>query len=200
MNAMYRFLIVSLFFVLSCGNALSQTDSTSAGVAGAAEEAVDPVFLFNSTCYTTVPDVKKIQDMALRFAWGSMTGEDLERFSPIDNPKLLQGWDVRLSERIFRLGLVQSAPPADFIETFPDFKDAQSTSCSLVLDGQDASDVIAERMNTLVGKAPISVDIPEGDLLTTTWAGGNDTVKVFVFFKSDVTGSANLLNVTLFTL
>ncbi len=181
-----------LAFVLVFNQSLATAQGTAEG------EPVDPVFLFNSVCYSVVPDVKRLQDMALRFAWGSIKGEDLAKFSEIESPKLLQGWDIRLGERIFRLGLVQSIPAESFIETFPEFKDADSTSCSIILDGQDNADVILDRMNTLVGKAPVTESVPEGELLTTTWAGGNDAVKVFVFFKSDLTNSANLLNVTLF--
>ncbi len=49
----------------------------------------------------------------------------------------------------------------------------------------------------IVGKEPVSSDQPDGDLLTTTWAGGNEDFKVFVFFKSDKANRANLLNVTI---
>lgn len=157
----------------------------------------DPVYLFNEICYTQVPDVEKIQDMATRFAWNPMGGEDLERFTSIKEPSLLKGWDIRLESRIYRLGLVQSAPNDTFIKSFPDLADATATSCTLVLDGQDDGQIIFDRMNTMVGKAPSSEKVEDGQLLTTTWSGGNDAVKVFVFYKTDGLDRANLMNVTI---
>lgn len=161
------------------------------------ETTTDPVFLFNRACYAQVPVVKNIIDMSTRFAWEQMGGEDLKQFTSLENPDLLEGWDVRLSKRIYRLGVVQSPPSGQFNKNFPEFKDGTATACTLVLDGEDDADIILGRMNTLVGKEPISSDVPDGDLLTTTWAGGNEDFKVFVFFKSDKQNRANLLNVTI---
>ena len=157
----------------------------------------DPVYLFNEICYTQVPDVGKIQDMATRFAWNPMGGEDLERFTSIKEPSLLKGWDIRLENRIYRLGIVQSAPNDTFINSFPDLADATATSCTMVLDGQDDGQIIFDRMNTMVGKAPSSEKVEDGQLLTTTWSGGNDALKVFVFYKTDGLDRANLINVTI---
>ncbi len=182
--------------LLSFATANTATAQQSAATAG---DETDPVYLFNEICYTQVPNVDQIQDMATRFAWGPMGGTDLEQFTALESPDLLKGWDIQIDKRIFRLGLVQSAPAAEFVATFPTFENGQTTSCSLVMDGQDAADVILQRLNTLTRKTPASSDVPDGDLLATTWAGGNDDVKVFVFLKTDKTGSANLINVTLIT-
>lgn len=161
------------------------------------EKTTDPVFLFNRVCYAQVPVVKNIVDMSTRFAWEIMGGEDLKQFTTLENPDVLEGWDVRLSERIYRLGVVQSPPSEQFNKNYPEFKEGTATACTLVLDGEDDADIILARMNTLVGKEPVSSDTPDGDLLTTTWAGGNEDFKVFVFFKSDKAKRANLLNVTI---
>lgn len=161
------------------------------------ENTTDPVFLFNRVCYAQVPVVKNIEEMSTRFAWEQMGGEDLKQFTTLENPDYLEGWDVRLSKRIYRLGVVQSPPSEQFNENFPEFKDGTATACTLVLDGEDDADIILGRMNKLVGKEPISADVPDGELLTTTWAGGNEDFKVFVFFKSDKQNRANLLNVTI---
>lgn len=181
--------IVVLALVCVAGNAVAQ--DTQGG------DETDPVYLFNETCYAQVPDVKKIQEMAKRFAWNPMGGEDLERFTTIKEPDFLEGWDIRLSNRIYRLGLVRSEPSDAFITSFPNLADAVATSCTFVLDGQDDAQIIFDRMNVLVGKAPISKDVPDSELLTTTWSGGNDTLKVFVFLKTDAIGRANLMNVTI---
>ncbi len=175
-------------------SAIAQTDAqTDQG------NETDPVFLFNEVCYTQVPDVAKIQDMAKRFAWSPIGGEDLESFTTIKTPSLLEGWDIRLSERIYRLGIVQSEPSDSFIASFPDMADGTAASCTLVLDGRDDAQLILERLNTMVGKEPTTKDVADGQLLTTTWSGGNDTVKVFVFYKTDALQRANLMNVTIVT-
>ena len=190
MNTIIRSTGLAILVALLSMSTASAQD-TNAG------EATDPVYLFNEICYTQVPGVDQIQDMATRFAWEPMSDKDIERFASVKTPSYLRGWDIRMEERIYRLALVQSAPQDSFIETFPDLANATATSCSLVLDGRDSADTIFERMQVLVGKDPVTRDVEEGTDLTTTWAGGNDTVKVFVFMKSDKTGRANLLNVTL---
>lgn len=157
----------------------------------------DPVYLFNEICYTQVPSVSKIQDMATRFAWVPMGGQDLERFTTIKKPALLEGWDIRLADRIYRLGIVQSEPSDAFILSYPELDSATATSCTMVLDGQDDAQTIFDRMTSMVGKAPTAQAVPDGELLTTTWSGGNDTVKVFVFLKTDAINRANLMNVTI---
>ena len=173
--------------------------SVLAQVKGQIEQGseTDPVYLFNEVCYTQVPDVAKIQDMAKRFAWRPMGGEDLESFTSIKTPTLLEGWDIRLSERIYRLGIVQSEPNDSFIASFPEMADGTATSCTMVLDGRDDAQLILGRLNTMIGKEPTTKDVADAQLLTTTWSGGSDTVKVFVFYKTDASQRANLMNVTI---
>jgi len=182
-----------------CAQAFSQDTAQQAAPFIEAGDESDPVFLFNEICYTQVPDVASIQDMAKRFAWEPMGGDDLQRFTTIKTPALLEGWDMRLSERIYRIGIVQSEPSDALVASFPDLASATATSCSMVLDGQDEGQIIFDRMTTLVGKAPDSQDQPENELLTTTWSGGNTDVKVFVFLKTDRLKRANLMNVTIIT-
>jgi len=174
--------------LLSCTASAQETQAGS---------ETDPVYLFNEVCYTQVPDVRKIQEMAKRFAWEPMGGEDLERFTTIKTPDLLEGWDMRLAQRIYRLGIVQSEPNDAFVKSYPELADALATSCTMVLDGQDDAQTILNRMNSMIGKGPTSLNVPEDELLTTTWSGGNDTVKVFVFLKADAINRANLMNVTI---
>lgn len=194
MNTLIKKLTSVAAVGLLCSNAFAQSGQS----AGQGSET-DPVYLFNEVCYTQVPDVAKIKDMAKRFAWGPMGGDDLQRFTTIKTPSLLEGWDIRISERIYRLGIVQSPPSDSFIASFPDMADGTATSCTLVLDGRDDAQILLERLNAMVGKAPTTADVPDDLLLTTTWSGGNDTVKVFVFYKTDALERANLMNVTIVT-
>ncbi len=157
----------------------------------------DPVLVFNRVCYAQVPVVRNIQDMAGRLAWEQMGGDDLKQFTTVDNPDLLQGWDVRIAQRLYRLGVVQSDLTEKFKESFPDFTRGHATSCTLILDGNDEADIVLQRMTSLARKEPVSKDVPDGNLLTSTWAGGNEDFKVFLFYKSDANGKANMLNVTI---
>lgn len=156
----------------------------------------DPVALFNSVCYTLVPNVASIQDMAANLGWRQMPIEDQAQFQSTDTATFLDGWDALVGERLFRVGLVQFDPPASMAAAFPDFANGKATSCSLILDDQQDAMRFMPTMQTLIGKDPVSADIPEGDLLTTTWAGGNDQLKVFVFAKTPPAGNGGLLNVT----
>ena len=171
------------------GSASAQSDAPTA--------ESDPVLVFNRLCYAQVPVLDNIRDMATRFAWEAMGGDDLKQFTTVENPGTLEGWDVRIAQRLYRLGIVQTGMTENFLKSFPDFADGTVTGCSLVLDGNDEADIIFERMNKLAQKEAVSSDMPDGELLTSTWAGGNEDFKVFLFFKSDQKGKANLLNVTI---
>ncbi|MEX0343390.1 MAG: hypothetical protein AB3N20_00595 [Rhizobiaceae bacterium] len=164
----------------------------------ASEQAseIDPVHVFNEVCYSKVPVVDAIREMATRLAWNPISGDDLKRFTALQDPDLLEGWDMQVGERLFRLGVVQSPPARGMAKTFPDFANGTATSCTLILDGQDDPDSLAVRMQALAGKDPESRDVPDGSLNTTTWAGGNADFKVFLFSKLDAIGGG-LLNVTI---
>ncbi len=159
-------------------------------------ENPDPVFVFNRICYAQVPDVQAIRQMALKLVWKSMPEEDLKQFKSADDPKVLDGWDAQVGERLFRVGLQQAPLSDQQKKTFPALANGTATSCSIVLDDQQDAAVFMPNMQTLIGKEPVSKDVPEGLLRTTTWAGGNDDLKVFVFAKAPPTGKGGLLNVT----
>lgn len=171
--------------------AFAQTDAPTSDT--------DPVLVFNRVCYAQVPVIDNIREMSSRFAWEVMGGDDLKQFTTVENPTVLEGWDVRIAQRLYRLGIVQSPLTDKFKDLFPDFAGGTATGCTLILDGNDRADVILERMKTLAGKEPTSENVPDGELLTTTWAGGNEDFKVFLFYKSDNRGKGNLLNVTILT-
>ena len=157
----------------------------------------DPVFVFNRICYAQVPDVQAIKDMALKLAWRSIEPEQLEAFKSYDNPTSLAGWDAQVGERLFRVGITQGDVTEGMIKSFPDFAEGKATSCSIVLHHQQERADFLPKMQILAGKEPVSKDVPEGLLLTTTWAGGNADLKVFLFAKAPPTGKGGLLNVTI---
>lgn len=183
--------------MISISAAMPQDVYAQAAKTDIPKNETDPVLIFNRVCYAQVPAVKRIQELATRFAWSTIEGEELQQFTTLEQPDLLEGWDVNLAQRLYRLGIVQSPPSGQLKENFPDFADGQATACTLVLDGDDEWDVVLGRMNTLVNKEPASVDVPDGEVLTTTWAGGDDNFKVFVFAKATPQGKATLLNVTI---
>jgi len=184
-----RTALVAMATIFAPAAVLAQSDAPT--------QESDPVLVFNRVCYAQVPVLNNIRDMSTRFAWERMGGDDLKQFTTVESPEVLEGWDVRIAKRLYRLGIVQTGVIGKFKENFPDFSDGTVTACSLVLDGNDEADVIFTRMKSLVQKEPVSADVPDGDLLTTTWAGGNEDFKVFVFYKTDQRGKAHLINVTI---
>ncbi|MEM9732471.1 MAG: hypothetical protein AAF903_03170 [Pseudomonadota bacterium] len=157
----------------------------------------DPVFVFNRICYAQVPNVIAIREMSVQLAWKPMEERELQQFKTVENPKVLDGWDVQVGERLFRVGIQQSGLNEAQIKTFPDFKDGTVTSCSMVLDDQQDAAEFLPNMQVLAGREPISKGVKEGLLETTTWAGGNDDIKVFLFAKAPPTNKGGLLAVTI---
>ncbi|MEM8972828.1 MAG: hypothetical protein AAGD43_12260 [Pseudomonadota bacterium] len=165
----------------------------------AAGEDTDPVFVFNRICYSQVPNLANIRDMARKLAWRAIKGEELKQFTTIEKPSVLEGWDAQVGERLFRVAVVQSAMTSKMKDTFPGLGNGNATSCMLILDEQNDAKAFTRNMGVLAGKEPASKDVPEGDLLTTTWAGGNANVKVFLISKANNEGRGGLLNVTMLT-
>lgn len=165
----------------------------------AAGEDTDPVFVFNRICYSQVPNLESIRNMARKLAWRAIKGEDLKQFTTIEKPNVLEGWDAQVGQRLFRVAVVQSPMTKEMKATFPGLGNGNATSCMIILDEENDPKVFTKNMRALAGKEPASKDVPEGDLLTTTWAGGNANVKVFLFSKANNEGRGGLLNVTMLT-
>ena len=177
---------------------LSAVAFTSALAQGqeAEGDTIDPVQVFSQACYANVPSIPAIEAMAARFAWLPMAGDDLRQFTTIDNPDQLLGWDVRISERLFRLGVVQSTLDNSVEERFAGFSGGYATSCMLILDGQDNAREIQQNLTLLARKEPSST-VEGGRLITTNWTGGNADFKVFLVLKETSAGSASLISVSL---
>lgn len=187
-----RLAVASAFVV-----AMMHAASSGAHAQGPVDDEADPVFVFNKVCYSQVPSIRAIRDMATRLAWQAIEKTDLKAFSPDANPEVLEGWDVQVGKKFFRLGLVRTVVIDKFNQTFPDFADGTATSCTLVLDGGSNAAQVSEGMQKLAGKEPASKDVPDGEFRTTTWAGGNDDYKVFLISKAAAAGETGLLNVTI---
>lgn len=190
MNIIGKTLLAGLTAGTFMGSAFAQSNDAPISV-------TDPVLVFNRVCYAQVPVIRNIRDMASEMAWNAMGGDDLKQFTELETPDVLEGWDVNIAQRLYRLGVVQSKPSETFQKSFPEFADGITTACTLILDGQDEASVVQERMNALARKEPNSTDVDDGTLLTTTWSGGNEDFKVFLFMKADKFKKANLLNVTI---
>jgi hypothetical protein len=167
--------------------------------AHAASDEADPVEVFNKVCYSQVPSVEAIQAMARELLWEPLEAADLKEFSPDPDPEVLEGWDVQVGKRFYRLGLARTAVSESFRTSFPEFAAGKATSCTLVLDGRNDAAKVAEDILKLAGKEPASRDVSDGAFTTTTWAGGNDEFKVFLISKAGAEGESGLLNVTILT-
>jgi len=164
-----------------------------------AEEQIDTVYTFNEICYTKVPSIEAIRDMALKLAWKPLDNEALSAFGDKDELSVLDGWDVQVGEKFYRVGISQGPVAEEAKETFSGFDNGVTTSCSMVLDGSDPKAQIATNMQTLAQKQPASTGVDEGDLETTTWAGGNEDIKVFLFNKATKIADGGVLAVTVIT-
>ena len=184
--------------VLTAGlSAPAFAQEATESVAGSGEFNPDPVYVFNRICYAQVHDLPGIRKMSVELAWRSMENADLDQFKGPEEPVLIDGWDVQVGERLFRIGITKTPVSQSMVKTFPDFAGGTASSCSVILDDQMEASEFMPNMQKLVGKDPVSRDVPEGLLRTTTWAGGNADLKVFVFAKAPPTGKGGLLNVTI---
>jgi len=157
---------------------------------------IDTVSTFNEICYTKLPYVKGIEAMATDLVWKPVDEAELSAFGNKDQLTYLRGWDVNVGKKYYRLGLTQG-PASDAIKnSFPDFVNGVASSCTMVLDGSDAKTEIAKNMQTLAGKEPIRSNVDEGELLSTTWAGGNNDFKVVLINKQSKTDDGGLISVT----
>ena len=186
-----------LALAAAVGVVAMQATGSDVRAQGPVDDEADPVFVFNKVCYSQVPSVGAIRDMATRLAWQALEKTDLKPFSPDPNPEVLVGWDVQVGKKFFRLGVVRTAVSDKFKQTFPDFADGTATSCTLVLDGASDAAKVSEGMQKLAGREPASKDVSEGEFRTTTWAGGNENYKVFLISKAAAAGETGLLNVTI---
>lgn len=161
-------------------------------------EEIPTVSAFNEICYKRLPNVASIGKMAVELAWLGMKADELKAFETGGTLDVLDGWDAQVGERIYRVAVSQGPLLDSQLEMFPDLENGTTTTCTMVLDGLDDASVLAADMQQLAGKAPVSKDVADGDLLTTTWAGGNADVKVFLL--SSLGGEkGGFLNVTVLT-
>lgn len=156
----------------------------------------DPVLVFNEICYGKVPDLQAIRQMATKLAWNPITDVEVTKFTQIVKPDVLQGWDAQVGERIFRIAIVQSAPPKSMAASYPAFAGGKATTCTMVLDEGFGAELISKNMQALARKDPVSKDTDDGLMKTTTWGGGNDDFKVFLVSKVGKHGKGGLLSVT----
>ena len=188
--------VIALASGLLVSPSFAQNNATSdAGL----DTDVSSVFVFNRICYTQLPALQGIRNMAAQLAWEALAGEKLENFRTGDTLEELEAWEVSIGQRGFQLSVSQGPLNGALLEAFPDFKGGKATTCTLGLDGTDEADVFLKELGELAGKEPNTRDVEGGGLLTTTWAGGNADVKVFLIGKTDLESKGNLINMILVT-
>ena len=189
--------VVSAFALAALLGAAPTTVHAQTGATG--EAGQDPVFVFNRICYGQVPSVAAIRDMALELAWRRMEDEALKQFAPDGvAPDVLEGWDAQVGDRIYRVAISQSKPSPSLAEGALGFENGTATTCTMVLDENHDPAVFLPNMQTLARKDPVSADVegPEG-VRTTTWAGGNDDVKIVLVARANPDADGGVLAVTI---
>lgn len=160
-------------------------------------EGLDPVSVFNRVCYSKVPSTQAIEDMALELGWKLLAPSEMIAFGKPEQFSYFKGWDVQIGEAFYRVGLTQQGVQGALADQFPDFSKGMATSCTMVLGDDHKAEQVAADIQALAGKEPVSSAVDEGSVTSTTWAGGNEKYKVFLFNKVSKTGSDGLLTVTI---
>jgi len=160
-------------------------------------QEISAVQTFVRICYSQVPKLQGIRNMATQLGWVPLDAEAVRPFSEGTEADIAEAWDVELGERSYRLGLVQGPLTAEMKDEFPALAAARVTTCTLILDDTEASVSVANEMQELVGKPPESKDVKTDGHLVTTWSGGSDTVKVFLINKALESQNGGALSVTL---
>lgn len=179
--------------------AFAQQDEPASQDEAASKDEIPTGIIFNRICYAQVPNIEDIRKMGAQLGWIVLNNEDLSPFRTQDNLTSVEAWDSQVGERVYRVGLSQGPVSNRLQGLFPDFASGTSTSCTLVLDGLDDKADLYAQMLELAGKEPTSKDSVDGDFLSTTWAGGNDDVKVFLVMKTNADQAGDLLNVLVLT-
>ncbi len=167
------------------------------GVAAEGSDGLDPVSVFNQVCYSKVPSTKAIEDMALELGWKFLSPSEMTAFGTPDQFSYFKGWDMQIGEVFYRVGLTQRDVDGALGKQFPDFSNGTATSCTMVLGDEHMPEEVAQNLQKLVGKEPVSSGVQEGSVTTTTWAGGNEKFKVFLFNKVSRTDADGLVTVTI---
>ena len=165
--------------------------------AATASEGLDPVSVFNRICYSKVPSTEAVEKMALELGWSLLVPKDMEAFGKPDDFSYFRGWDVQVGEQFYRVGLTQRGVGGSLADQFPGFAKGTVTSCTLVLGDDGNKQDVAKAIRELAGKEPVSSGVEDGEMTTTTWAGGNEQFKVFLFNKTSRSASGGLLTVTI---
>ncbi len=163
----------------------------------AAAQEFTAVQTFVRVCYSQVPRLQGIRNMATQLGWVPLAGDALAHFAEDTDADITEGWDVELDEQSYKLNLVQGPLTKAQKEEFPNLSDARVTTCTLTLVDADSDKAIADEMQELAGKPPETKDVEEGAHKVTTWAGGNDAVKVFLKNKALKAEKGGALSVTL---
>ena len=76
--------------------------------AGTAADEIDTVYTFNEICYSKVPNIQAIMDMALELGWKPLdNARSCSLWETAETASFLGGWDVQVGEKFYRLGLSQ---------------------------------------------------------------------------------------------
>ena len=163
----------------------------------AAAQEFSAVQTFVRVCYSQVPRLQGIRNMATQLGWVPLAGAALASFAEDTDADIFEGWDVEIDEQSYKLSLIQGPLTKSQKGEFPDLADARVTTCTLTLLHVEDSKAIADEMQELAGKPPETKDVEDGAHKVTTWAGGNDAVKVFLKNKALKAEKGGALSVTL---
>ncbi len=155
------------------------------------------IFLFDKLCFEMVPEFDRLQSIATANKWQEVTGAALQRYAPPVATKQLKAWKFEDFAVPYQLAVSQSDLDEQAKRDFPDFAQAQSYSCSLILPAKAPRAELAAGMQKLMDRKPDET-FDQGRMTFDSWNGKTEkNIVVINHMGVKAGGPGGLLSVTL---
>lgn len=145
--------VSALIVMLLAGQSvIAQAKPAAEGAADAAN-ASQTAKLFDDICYSTLPELQPIANLAKKDKWQPITGLALKAYAPEVPPDLLKAWSFRVNGVKYRASISSGPVDTTLQSAFPAFAKARAFACSLILPGRVAQSAMDEALQKLVGRA-----------------------------------------------
>lgn len=145
------------------------------------------VRMFDLFCMTHVPNLATITGFASA-NFEEITGAALDRYRPEVEPEELRAWRFAEFGADYALVITRSAPNRAFREAEPDFADATSYDCTLVLPAATPQGEIRAAMTALMAREPDDV-FEAGNIAAARWDGRTEAMLVNVLHYGPASGA-----------
>lgn len=137
--------------------------------------------LFNFYCLSQLPAIEDVANAIGFGEFAEIKGEELQKYQPEVPADEFRAWRLRDFGSEFILTSARSRPDAKFKKDVPEFADAKSVACSLIISTEDADGQLLKEMVGVVGRKPDEA-WDQGGLRVHAWTGRADKLLVIVHF------------------